>query len=70
MSIHRSVQIGASGRRDQLLVSVTLLDIKCDSLYGDMRRHVYIELPRHYQRARDGGIVGRAKSAMCGRMDA
>lgn len=47
-----------------------ILDVKCASLYGEMRRTVYIELPTCDLRVGDGSVVGLLKKSMYGTRDA
>ena len=47
-----------------------VLDVKCALLYREMRRRVYIELPRQDRRYGDGSVVGMLRKAMYGTRDA
>jgi hypothetical protein len=48
---------------------VKIIDIKCAFLYGDARRRIYIELPKHDSRS-GGSTVGLLNKAMYGTRDA
>ena len=43
-----------------------ILDVKCAFLYCQMKRTVYIELPRQDPRWAEGGVVGVLRKAMYG----
>ena len=49
---------------------IMILDVKCAFFYGQMRRTVYIQLPRQDPRWADGGVVGVLRKAMYGTRDA
>ena len=49
---------------------IMVLDVKSAFLYGEMRRKVYIELPRQDPRWKEGRVVGVLRKALYGTRDA
>lgn len=51
-------------------LAIIILDVKMRSLYGAMRRRVYIELPRQDPKYGSGDLMGKLQKAMYGTRDA
>ena len=66
-SVKISLHFAAEGVSDYKLM---VMYVKCAFLYGQMRRHVYIELPTQDERHGDKNLVGKLVKAMYGTRDA